>query len=182
MRRLLPLALATLLFAASAQAQSVCTPNSIPTGGSCQTCTTSCVTGDLCNTSNFTCQPASTGGSPTVPGAGQPSAPTVPGAGQPTLGGTTGGTTLINPLSAGTDLPTLLQGILGFVVKIGAVVVVLMLVYVGFLFATAGGEPGKITKAKEALLWTIVGALILLGAQAIASGIQATAQALSTGT
>ncbi|MGH7175209.1 MAG: TrbC/VirB2 family protein [Minisyncoccia bacterium] len=92
-----------------------------------------------------------------------------------------GGTTLLNPLSAGTSLSTLLQDILGFVIKIGAVVVVLMLVYVGFLFATAGGNESQITKAREALLWTVVGALILLGAQAIASGIQATANALSTG-
>jgi len=94
---------------------------------------------------------------------------------------TTGGTTLLNPLSAGTSLETLLQDILQLVVRIGVVVVVLMLVYVGFMFATARGEPAKITQAKDALLWTIVGALILLGAQAIASGIQATAQSLSTG-
>jgi hypothetical protein len=115
------------------------------------------------------------GGGPTTPPSG------VPGGGPTTPGGT-GGTQLLNPLSAGTSLPVLLQDILGFVVKIGAVAVVLMLVYVGFLFATAGGNESQISKAREALLWTIVGALILLGAQAIASGIQATAQALSTGT
>ena len=88
---------------------------------------------------------------------------------------------LINPLGAGTSLPVLLKDILQLIVQIGTVVIVLMLVYVGFLFVTARGEPGKITAAREALLWTVVGALILLGAQAISLGIQSTVQALSTG-
>ena len=101
-------------------------------------------------------------------------------------GANTGGSggqnvTLINPLGAGTSLPTLLNDILQFVVQIGSIIVILMLVYVGFLFVTARGEPGKITEARRALLWTVVGALILLGAQAIAMGIQATVQALGTG-
>ena len=56
-----------------------------------------------------------------------------------------------------------------------------MLIYVGYLFVVARGVPGEITKAKDALLWTVVGALILLGAQAISLGIQATVAALSTG-
>jgi hypothetical protein len=173
----LALAFALALSAPAAHAQSSCLPNTISTGSSCRSCPTSCVAGDTCITSTFTCQPVSgtAGGGPTTPPSG------VPGGGPTTPGGT-GGTQLLNPLSAGTSLPVLLQDILGFVVKIGAVAVVLMLVYVGFLFATAGGNESQISKAREALLWTIVGALILLGAQAIASGIQATAQALSTGT
>ncbi|MFA6519797.1 MAG: hypothetical protein WCT41_03195 [Candidatus Paceibacterota bacterium] len=110
-------------------------------------------------------------------------------------GGTTGGsggtvtppgpaTTLINPLgntscsSNGTCLSSFLTSILRLVIQIGAVVVVLMLVYVGFLFVVARGDPGKITTARTALLWTVIGALVLLGAQAIASGVQATIQAL----
>lgn len=56
-----------------------------------------------------------------------------------------------------------------------------MMVYVGYLFVSARGEPGEITKARQALLWTVVGALILLGAQVIAYGIRETVQALSVG-
>lgn len=111
-----------------------------------------------------------------TPGAGNTS-PITPGVGN--IGG--GSITLINPLGAGTDLPTLLNKILGFVVYIGAIIVIFMLVYVGFLFVTARGNETKITEARKALLWTVVGALILLGAQAISLGIQATVQALSTG-
>ncbi len=98
-------------------------------------------------------------------------------------------TCLTNPLSVGgngcngspVSIPQFIKAILGFVVQIGSVIVVLMLVYIGFLFVSARGEPGAITKARQALLWTIVGALLLLGAQVIASGIQATVNALSTG-
>lgn len=91
------------------------------------------------------------------------------------------GTTLINPLQGGGTLQGFLQQILQFVVKIGAIVVVLMLVFVGYKFVVAQGDPGKIAEARSMLLWTIVGALILLGAQALALGIQATVNALSAG-
>lgn len=74
-----------------------------------------------------------------------------------------------------------LKSILAFVIRIGAVVVILMMVFVGYKFVTAQGKEGEITKAREMLLWTVVGALILLGAQVIADGIEATVQALSTG-
>lgn len=89
--------------------------------------------------------------------------------------------TLYNPLGAGTNLEQFIQDILALVIRIGSIVIIFMLVYVGYLFVTAGGEPGKISEARKALQWTVIGALILLGAQAIASGIQATVQAISQG-
>lgn len=97
------------------------------------------------------------------------------------------GTTLINPLNSGNCTPNgdclmnFLGGILDFVIRIGTVVVILMMVFVGFKFVTAKGEPGEITKARDMLLWTVIGALILLGAKVIQEGITATVQALSTG-
>lgn len=93
-------------------------------------------------------------------------------------GGTDTGVTLMNPLGT-KSISVLLTDILQFVVYIGAIVVIFMLIYVGYMFVVARGVPGEITKAKEALKWTVVGALILLGAQAIASGIQATVAALT---
>lgn len=102
--------------------------------------------------------------------------------------GSTPGTTLINPLNTGSCtgtngecLSAFLNKILDFVITIGSIVVMLMLVFVGFKFVTARGEPGELTKAKDMLLWTIIGALILIGAKAIAVGITATVQALSVG-
>lgn len=93
--------------------------------------------------------------------------------------GTNTGQQLINPLSAGTSLESFLTKILEIVIRIGTIVVILMLVYVGFMFVTARGEPGKLTTARQALLWTVVGALILLGAQAIAIGIKSTVGAIT---
>ena len=88
---------------------------------------------------------------------------------------------LINPLGEDSGLEDFLNDILAFVVRIGAIVVVLMLVYTGYKFVAARGAPTDIADARQMLLWTIVGALILLGAQAIAYGIQATVEALSVG-
>lgn len=88
------------------------------------------------------------------------------------------GVELVNPLGT-KDVKTFLMDILGIVTDtIGPVIVILMLVYVGFLFVTAQGNPTEISAAREMLLWTVVGALILLGAKAIALGIQATVDAL----
>lgn len=87
----------------------------------------------------------------------------------------------MNPLQGGTSLESFLNSILAFVIRIGAIIVVFMIVFVGYKFVVARGEPGALTEARQMLLWTIVGALILLGAQAIAIGITATVNALSTG-
>lgn len=101
-------------------------------------------------------------------------------------GGVNTGRRLENPLGIacnGTNddcVGNFLGKILDLVIKIGTVVVVLMLVYVGFLFVTAQGVPASITAARSALLWTVVGALILLGAKAIQVGITATVKALAS--
>lgn len=100
-------------------------------------------------------------------------------------GGTNTGTTLMNPLTGCQNasnqdcLKSLLNGILGFVIEIGTVVIILMIVYIGFKFVTAQGNPGQIEEAKKMLLWTVIGALILLGAQAIALGIQSTVHSIT---
>lgn len=105
------------------------------------------------------------------------------GGGSGSTGQTQGqsGSILQNPLGEGATLNSFLLGILDVVVLLGSFVIVFMLVYVGFLFVAAQGEPGKIEEARKALLWTVIGALILLGAKAIAIGIDATVKALSSG-
>ncbi|MBI2409490.1 hypothetical protein HYV30_00395 [Candidatus Kaiserbacteria bacterium] len=103
--------------------------------------------------------------------------PRPPGATPPEV---TKSTTLVNPLGT-TDLQGFILRILDFVIYLGSLVIIFMLVYIGFLFVKARGVPAEISKARQALLWTVVGALILLGSKAIALGIQATVQAISTG-
>jgi hypothetical protein len=53
-----------------------------------------------------------------------------------------------------------------------------MIVFVGYKFVAAQGEPGELSKAKTMLMWTLIGALVLLGAKAISSGLLATVQSL----
>lgn len=88
---------------------------------------------------------------------------------------------LLNPLKGSANLESFLLSILDFVIRIGSIVVVLMVIYVGFQFVTARGKEAEIIKARTSLLYTLIGALILLGAKAIALGIQATVQAISVG-
>lgn len=95
-----------------------------------------------------------------------------------------GGVKLLNPLGGpggAASLEELVNSVLSFVIRLGTIVVVVMMVYVGYLFVTARGNPGEISKAREALKWTVVGALILLGSQALTAGIIATVRALGGG-
>lgn len=94
------------------------------------------------------------------------------------------GITLINPLGVGggpQDLEVFLIRILDFIIRIGTIVVIVVLVYVGYMFVTAQGKPEELKTARKALFGTIIGALILLGAQAIAYAILATVEAISVG-
>ena len=93
--------------------------------------------------------------------------------------------TLINPLKGvdctggtGNCLLAFLNNILSFVIEIGTIIVILMLVFVGYKFVAAQGSDSKITEARTMLLWTVIGALVLLGAKAISLGILSTVQAL----
>ncbi len=74
---------------------------------------------------------------------------------------------LTNPLNNINSLQDLLKAILGAVVELGSIVLVMALVYTGFLFVVAQGNEEKIRSARSALMWTVIGGLILLGAKAI---------------
>jgi|SRR3989338_2597200 len=86
---------------------------------------------------------------------------------------------ICNPLTSDIDtvqefIHKLLEGVL----KIGIPLVALAIIYCGFLFVAARGNPESIKKAKSALLYTLIGAAILLGSWAIAKLISETVLAL----
>lgn len=87
---------------------------------------------------------------------------------------------ICNPIPSITSLTGLLKTILTAVIKIGIPLVVLAIIYSGFLFVTAVGNAEKLSKAKDALVWSLVGAGVLLGSWAIAELITATVSQLST--
>ncbi len=160
-----------------------------PTGGLNQTCegrSHVCNTGLICNPTTLKCVSvyASTpitvtgtagdtaGGSSAGSGGTQTSAPT-----NSTGNALWNGGGLDNPLNS-NNLTELLSAILGFVQTIGAIFVVLMLIWTGFKFVHAQGNSTELKSARESLLWTVIGALILLGATAISLGIEATVKSL----
>jgi len=83
--------------------------------------------------------------------------------------------TLDNPLGGGTpDIQSFISKILGIIADIGLPIAVLFIIYSGFLFVKAQGKPEEINKARSAFLWAVIGALVLLGAQAIGDAIGGT--------
>lgn len=100
------------------------------------------------------------------------------GADQPTGGGSqnpgpnAGGESDIsiaieNPLK-GIDSPEdLLNALVKAVVIIAAPIIVLFIILSGFKYVTAQGDPTKLAEAKRALVYSIIGAVIVIGSSAI---------------
>jgi len=87
---------------------------------------------------------------------------------------------ICNPLAPRgiVDLNTFIKTFLQGALRIGIPLIALAIIYSGFLFVAARGNTEKIGKAKDALLYTVIGAAILLGSWAIAKLISSTVLAL----
>lgn len=83
---------------------------------------------------------------------------------------------LENPLgpSGVNTISDFVRRLLDIVLTIGIPVITIFIIYSGFLFVTARGKEEAITKAKENLLTTIIGAAILLGAWVLAQALGST--------
>jgi len=93
----------------------------------------------------------------------------------------TGDTTLLdNPLGPNTtSFTALITKVLdNIITPIGGIVAVFFIIYSGFLFVTAGANETKREGAKKALLYAVIGAAILVGAQAISKIIETTINSL----
>lgn len=95
-------------------------------------------------------------------------------------GGPGPSTELKNPIKV-DSIQQFLSMLLEVVVKIAGPIVVLMIVYSGFLFIKAQGNPEELTKARQAIMWTVIGAIIVLGAFAISKAIEGTVKDLKQG-
>jgi len=91
----------------------------------------------------------------------------------PSSGNDSGSTTITNPINADT-INGLIKIILIGVIKIGIPLIALALVYTGFLYVAARGKPAAIETANQSLMYTLLGAAILLGSWAIAQLISNT--------
>lgn len=84
---------------------------------------------------------------------------------------------ICNPINADT-IHEVIQKFLEGALKIGMPIIALAIIYCGFLFVAARGNSEKISQAKDALLYTVIGAGILLGAWALATLIAETVKSL----
>jgi len=87
--------------------------------------------------------------------------------------------TINNPIPNITSINGFVKALLEGIIKIGIPIVAIAIIYSGFLFVTAQGKEAKITEAKQALIYTLAGAAILLGSWALAQLISETVIKLS---
>lgn len=88
------------------------------------------------------------------------------------------GATIVNPIPKTATLTAFIKNILTGVIKIGIPIITLAIIYCGFLFVSAQGNSDKLSEAKRALLYTLIGAAILLGSWAIAQLVSDTVLSL----
>lgn len=103
-----------------------------------------------------------------------------PGKNPSETGDTGGGAIFDNPIPKINSLAGLVHALLDAIINIGWIFVVLALIYTGFKFVTASGNPTELANAKKALLYTIIGGVILLGSMSISQVICKTAQKFDT--
>ncbi|MEI6480563.1 MAG: hypothetical protein WCO12_03540 [bacterium] len=85
-----------------------------------------------------------------------------------------------NPIGpSNMDINQLVVELLKIVAQLGAIVCVFFIIYAGFLFVKARGNEAEVTKAKNVLLWSVIGAAVLLGASAIAEVIKGTVESVT---
>ena len=89
------------------------------------------------------------------------------------------GATIANPLKV-QSLQQLLGILLDAAIQIGSIILTIALIWCGFLFVAARGNEEKISRARSALVWTIIGGLILLGAKGIQTVITSTVSGLTS--
>lgn len=78
-----------------------------------------------------------------------------------------------NPLAFDT-IDQFLQALLHVIVQIGFPIVVIAIIWSGFLFVKAQGNSAELQRARSAITWTLVGALLVLGAFVLSQLIQTT--------
>ena len=83
-------------------------------------------------------------------------------------------TTLNNPLMTTSTIPDLIITLVDIVAFIATPVIVMYIIYAGYLIVSAGGDEEKLADGKRAFMWGFVGAAIILGANVLARLIAST--------
>lgn len=70
------------------------------------------------------------------------------------------------------DVPTLIGKITDYVLTFIGALATLMFVWAGILFVVSGGDEGKVTKARNALMWAAIGLGIALAGKGLLAVIR----------
>ncbi len=90
------------------------------------------------------------------------------------------GVTIPNPIKV-DSISGLLKLILDVLLIFAVPIVVFFIIYAGFLYVTARGKPDTITQAHRALLYAIIGGLLILGANVLIDVLQGTVNEIKGG-
>jgi hypothetical protein len=60
------------------------------------------------------------------------------------------------------SLAELIAGVIDFVLPIVGGIIMLMVIYGGFLYITSGGDPEKVGKAKKTLMWAVLAVILIV--------------------
>lgn len=90
------------------------------------------------------------------------------GTGNPTTTSTNTSSARINNPIGVDNLQDFIKTLLDGVLRIAIPIIVLAIIYSGFLFVKARGNSTELETAKNALMYTLIGAAVLLGSWAIA--------------
>lgn len=74
---------------------------------------------------------------------------------------------LKNPLEGIGSIESLAKTLLNVLIVLAAPIIVFFIILAGFKYVTAQGDPGKLEEAKRALVYAIIGGVIVVGATAI---------------
>lgn len=86
---------------------------------------------------------------------------------------------LVNPLKA-TNIICFIEQIIDIILIFALPIIVLAIMYAGFLIVTAQGDVAKVSKGREAFTWAVVGGVLILGAKVIMIAIKGTVDAFMT--
>ena len=86
---------------------------------------------------------------------------------------------LCNPLRFNT-LESLIVGILNVLLVIAVPIIVFFIIFAGFSYVTAQGNPEKIKQASRSLTYAIIGGVLILGAVAISEILQNVVESFSS--
>jgi Type IV secretion system pilin len=75
---------------------------------------------------------------------------------------------VINPIKV-NSIADLLEAILNIVIVLATPFIVFFIIYAGFLYVTARGNAEQVKQASNALLYAVIGGVIIIGSVAIAT-------------